>query len=233
MESLSDKVARTLRSDIIAGRIAVGERMKEDALAAQFGVSRVPVREALRQLETEGFVVIQKFKGATVSTKSHRDLTEYLQIRRSLEMLAASLAAARHGGEQASQLREVVEIGRKALAINEIERLPPLILRFHEIVALASGNDRLIAMLQDVFAKLSWGFDLDMVGRIESSWAEHFAIAEAILAGAPEAASYLMGAHIVRDEGTYRQGPLTTSPGDDEGDAANAGGARLSESESS
>lgn len=81
MEPLSATVVQTLRTEIIDGRIAVGDRLTEDALAARFGVSRVPVREALQQLESEGFVIIEKFKGASVSSRSHQDVIELMQVR--------------------------------------------------------------------------------------------------------------------------------------------------------
>ena len=232
VEPLSAKVVQTLRAEIIDGRLGVGERLKEDALAARFEVSRVPIREALLQLESEGFVVIQKFRGATVSTRSHEDVLELMQIRRSLESLAASQAAERRGGPVADDLRRIIELSRQARDARAIDSLPPLILEFHEIVARASGNTHLVAMLQDILVKIAWGFELKIEDRLESSWSDHFAIAEAILAGSPAAAAYLMDDHVVKDEILYRQTfPTETSAGHrtppdedvfDEADAVNS-----------
>ncbi len=205
MLPLSAPVVSALRADIIDGRLAVGDRLKEDALAARFGVSRVPVREALQQLESEGFVVIEKFKGASVSPRSHQDVIELMQVRRGLEVLAATLAGERAGGDLADELRAVVERGREARDDRAVDRLPPLIMEFHEVVARASGNVQLARMLRDLLQKIAWGFELDIVGRLESSWADHTAIAEAILAGSGATAGYLMGEHIVSDERLYRQ----------------------------
>ena len=205
MQPLSATVVQALREEIIEGRIGVGDRLKEDVLAARFGVSRVPIREALQQLESEGFVVIEKFKGASVSSRSHEDVVELMQIRRGLEMLAATLAGERFGGEAADELRQVIERSRRARDDRAVEQLPPLIMEFHEVVARASGNTHLAAMLRDLLQKIAWGFELDIVGRIDSSWADHSAIAEAILAGSGPTAGYLMGEHIIKDERLYRQ----------------------------
>lgn len=204
MEPLSATVVQTLRTEIIDGRIAVGDRLKEDALAARFGVSRVPVREALQQLESEGFVIIEKFKGASVSSRSRQDVIELMQVRRGLEVLAATLAGDRAGGDQADELRAVVDRGRRAGDDRAVDQLPPLIMEFHEVVARASGNTHLVTLLADLLRKIAWGFELDIADRIDSSWADHAAIAEAILAGSGSAAGRLMGEHIVKDEQLYR-----------------------------
>jgi len=205
MQPLSASVVQALRAEIIDGRFAVGDRLKEDVLAARFGVSRVPVREALQQLESEGFVVIEKFKGASVSPRSQDDVIELMQVRRGLEVLAATLAGERAGGDMADELRQVIERGRRARDDRAVDLLPPLIMEFHEVVARASGNSHLAQMLRDLLQKIAWGFELDIVGRIESSWADHSAIAEAILAGSGPTAGYLMGEHIIKDERLYRQ----------------------------
>jgi len=205
MQPLSATVVQALRAGIIDGQFAVGDRLKEDVLAARFGVSRVPVREALQQLESEGFVVIEKFKGASVSHRSQDDVIELMQVRRGLEVLAAALAGERAGGEMADELRQVIERARRARDERAVDLLPPLIMEFHEVVAQASGNAHLAQMLRELLQKIAWGFELDIVGRIESSWADHSAIAEAILAGSGPTAGYLMGEHIIKDERLYRQ----------------------------
>ncbi len=105
----------------------------------------------------------------------------------------------------ADELRQVIERGRRARDDRAVDLLPPLIMEFHEVVARASGNSHLAQMLRDLLQKIAWGFELDIVGRIESSWADHSAIAEAILAGSGPTAGYLMGEHIIKDERLYRQ----------------------------
>lgn len=201
----SDAIVRTLRDEIIDGRLEAGTRLKEEVIATRFQVSRVPIREALLQLENEGFVNIEKYKGATVTERSQRDVVELMQVRRGLEMLAASLAAEALGGDQTAALRSVVEAGRRAGDAGAVGELPPLIMEFHQLVARASGNSHLARMLEDILRRIAWGFELEIEDRIESSWADHAAIATAILSGSPIQASFLMGEHIAKDEAIYRR----------------------------
>ena len=126
-----------------------------------------------------------------------------MQVRRGLEVLAATLAGDRAGGDHADDLRAVVDRGLQARDDRAVDQLPPLIMEFHEVVARASGNAHLVTMLADLLSKIAWGFELDIVGRIDSSWADHSAIAEAILAGSGSTAGRLMGEHIVKDERLY------------------------------
>ena len=198
-------VVDRLRQSIISGELAPGERLIEYTIAEQFGVSRVPVREALRQLESEGFVTSERYRGATVSSTSTRDTIELMQVRRGLEVLAARQAAELRGGSCADGLRSVVQRGQEAGRLHQVERLPPLIMEFHELVATASGNRQLETMLERVRQRIAWGFELDIEDRIDSSWADHAAIATAILSGSPVQAGYLMDEHILKDEQLYRR----------------------------
>ncbi|WP_051166018.1 GntR family transcriptional regulator [Amycolatopsis orientalis] len=199
-----DVIANELRQAIISGRYQVGERLPEEALAEEHGVSRVPVREALRRLETEGFVTLTPYRGATVSAGSFRDSFELMQVRRGLEVMAARLAAERRGGEDADQLAAVVARGREAAHAHQVTALPPLIMQFHELVARASGNQQLQLAIDRVLQRVSWGFELDLEERIDSAWTDHAAIAAAILNGSPIQAGYLMDEHIAKDEQIYR-----------------------------
>ena len=205
MVAKSVSILTVLRAEIIDGTIPAGTRLKEEAIAARFGVSRVPIREALLQLESEGFIHTAKYKGATVSTRSVHEVVELMQVRRGLEVLAASLAAEARGGEQADALRAVVARGRRAGDAGAVDELPPLILEFHQIVARASGNSELVRMLDGLLQRIAWGFELDIEDRIDTSWADHAAIATAILGGSPVQAGYLMDEHIRKDERIYRR----------------------------
>lgn len=194
-----------LREDIISGALPGGARLKEEEIAARFGVSRVPVREALRQLESEGFAVAERYKGVTVADHSGHLVIELMQVRRGLEVLAAGLAAADRGGPVRDQLQSVVERGARAGRAHEIAALPPLILEFHQLVARASGNSRLQQMLARLLHQTAWGFEQDIEARAESSWRDHGTIAAAILDGAELQARLLMDEHILKDETLYRR----------------------------
>jgi DNA-binding GntR family transcriptional regulator len=200
-----DRIADAIRQDIIGGRLKAGERLPEEAIAAEHRVSRVPVREALRRLETEGFVTLEQYHGARVSDSSWSDSVELMQVRRGLEVLAARLAADARGGDQAAALMQVVERGKEAGRQEQLEELPKLIMTFHELVAKASGNRQLEEMLERVLQRISWGFELDLHARIDSSWLDHSTIAMAILNGSSTQAGFLMDEHIIKDELLYKR----------------------------
>jgi DNA-binding GntR family transcriptional regulator len=198
-------IADALRTRIMSGELKPGERVREDAVAEEHGVSRVPVREALRRLESEGFINLTPYRGATVSASSQRDSVELMQVRRALETMAARLAAQERGGPYAADLMSIVEQGREAGRDEQLGELPPLIMQFHELVAKASGNRQLEEMLDKVLMRISWGFELDLQARIGSSWSDHAAIASAIVNGSPVQASLLMDEHIEKDELLYKR----------------------------
>lgn len=185
--SLADAIADELRGDILSGRLASGARLVEETLAQRFGVSRMPIREALSQLGSEGFLTTVRHKGATVSTTLKKDGQELLQVRRGLEVLAAQLAAENRGGTVADALAEA--------AVTDTQASPEQP-GFHELVALASGNDQLREMLASISRRVAWGLGHDH----EASVADHRALVSAILSGAAVHAGYLMEEHLRRDE---------------------------------
>ena len=93
-----ESIAAAIRDDVLDGRIRPGDRLPEPMLAERVGVSRVPVREALSQLQSEGFVSLERYKGATVSGSSRSNALELMQVRRGLEVLGSRLAAERAAG---------------------------------------------------------------------------------------------------------------------------------------
>lgn len=196
MESKPASVLKALRAEIIAGSLARGTRLKEDAIAERFGVSRVPVREALRQLETEGFVVAEKFKGVSVADSSTEAVIELLQIRRALEVLAAELAAGRRGGDSADLLRAVINEQRSD---QEVEVQSPRF-TFHRLVAQASGNAHLEPMIERLLHQTAWAFERVTQEEVAESGGDHAAVATAILRGSPVQAGLLMDEHLRRDE---------------------------------
>ncbi len=184
-ESTGDSIAHALREEILAGRLTAGERLVEEAIAKQFGVSRVPVREALTRLQSEGFVSIVRYRGATVSETLVQDSRELLQIRRGLEILAAQLAAQNRGGEAAAELAAIADDTPHA------DGTP-----FHELVATASGNRQLMEMLSHVNRRVQWGLGHNP----DASMIDHRILATAIVNGSVTAAGYLMDEHLQRDE---------------------------------
>ncbi|OZD65605.1 hypothetical protein CH272_11010 [Rhodococcus sp. 05-340-1] len=189
-------IAQTLRDEILSGRRVGGERLVEESIAKSFGVSRVPVREALAQLQAEGFVTIVRYRGATVSTTLHKENKELLEVRHGLEVLAAQLAARNRGGSVADELAAVIERARTQAPTPNAT--PP----FHDLVAMAAGNDQLREMLAGVNRRVAWGLGHDPGASVH----DHSALAAAILNGSPVQAGFLMDEHLKRDEtGTHSE----------------------------
>jgi DNA-binding GntR family transcriptional regulator len=193
---LRDVVADALRERIASGELAPGSRIREESIAAETGVSRIPVREALQMLEREGFIELTPRRGATVAVPSVGRVFDLLEVRTSLEVLAAVLAARRAGGDYVDQLTEVVAEGTKAAGEHEFKRLPDLIDRFHDLVARASGNEELARMLESIRSRVRWMFEYDLEGRSPTSWAVHGEILAAILTGDESAAADRMASDV-------------------------------------
>jgi DNA-binding GntR family transcriptional regulator len=185
VESTGDSIAHALREEILAGRLVGGERLIEEAIAKRYGVSRIPVREALTRLQSEGFVTIVRYRGATVSTSLIQDGRELLQIRRGLEILAAQLAAEHQGGAAAAELTAIAH-----------DTDPEADTPFHELVATASGNRQLADMLASVNQRVQWGLGHNP----DASTGDHRVLALAIVNGSVAQAGYLMDEHLRRDE---------------------------------
>lgn len=195
-ESTGDSIAGRLREAILAGQLTPGERLVEETLAKQFGVSRIPVREALTRLQSEGFVSIVRYRGAMVSETLVQDSRELLQIRRGLEILAAQLAAKNCGGEVADELAAIAADERSREEHDPDERSREEGTPFHELVATASGNRQLIEMLANVNRRVQWGLGHNP----DASLSDHRILATAIVNGSVAAAGYLMDEHLQRDE---------------------------------
>ena len=140
---LREVVFNTLRQAIITGEFAPGERLMEISLANRLGVSRTPVREAIRKLELEGFVVMIPRRGTYVADISIKDINEVYEIRTSLDVLAAGLAAERINDDELETLqRLLVEIGQH-IEENNMDKIVEVDIAFHDVLYQASRNERL------------------------------------------------------------------------------------------
>lgn len=179
---LRDIVFEHLRAAIVAGALKPGERLMELQLAEDMGVSRTPVREAIRKLELEGLVSMIARRGAYVSDLSIRDIAETFEVRAALESLAAGLAAERIVPEELEQLERVlVEIGTCEQQ-GTIERMVELDEEFHALLFSATRNSRLsqiISNLREQIARFRRS-SLSTPGRIKAVFHEHKSIVEAI-----------------------------------------------------
>ena len=131
---LREMVYEELKMQILTGAIVPGTRMMEVELANQIGVSRTPIREAIRKLEKEGLVVIEPRRGAYASQISTKDMVEILEVRQNMEGLAAFFAASRMQPEQLDDLKEVAEKYNRAVADGNMEDMITYDTRFHRII---------------------------------------------------------------------------------------------------
>lgn len=147
---LRDVVFQTLRQAILTGEFAPGERLMEIALADRLGVSRTPVREAIRKLELEGLVVMIPRRGAEVARITEKDLRNVLEVRCALEELSASLACERITEEEKEELRIALDAFEKAVQKKDISDIVEKDIEFHDVIFNASKNDRLIQILNNL-----------------------------------------------------------------------------------
>ncbi len=147
---LRDVVFKTLRQSILMGELAPGQRLMEIQLANQLGVSRTPIREAMRKLELEGLVVMIPRKGAQVAKISQKGLYDVLEVRSALEDLAMELSCKRITEEELAQLRAAIESFKLAVKQKNISLIAQQDVALHDIIYAATKNDRLIAMLSNL-----------------------------------------------------------------------------------
>jgi DNA-binding GntR family transcriptional regulator len=210
MKPLRDQIAEGLRAQIVTGALQPGARLREEHIAEEQGVSRIPVREALQRLELEGYLVLTPRRGATVAAPSPARALAVREVRRELEVAAARRAAAARGGPVAGELVKVVERGLSAIERRRLAEIPGLIDRFHDLIAVASGNPEMVTLLEQLRARVAWMFEVDVEHRSAASWADHQAILQAVLDGDEARAAALMDEHVAHDEQIYRA--MTSEP---------------------
>lgn len=193
-----DVIADTIRARIIDGSYAPGTRLREEQVAADFEVSRVPVREAFQVLEQQRFLELRRYKGAVVAQPATSGTRELITIRAELEAMAARLAAIGRGGVVRDELEDLTRRGLAVDPVVDRDLHSDLVETFHDAVARASGNGELVDLLRSLRSRLSWIFAAELAMRATNSWDEHRAISTAILAGDESAAS-LMRAHVLGD----------------------------------
>jgi DNA-binding GntR family transcriptional regulator len=193
---LVDRLAGAIQTRVLSGDVPVGTRLRQEALAEEFGVSRTPVREALRQLQATGLVELHPNRGAVVRGPSAREIREAYEVRAELEGLAAELAAGRISDRDLLRLREAQALFRKSvetLIARRARRRAPwkdesVWVRandlFHQAILDAAGNERLsdtIADLHRSFPRdLTWTALSQSSRLLEENVEQHEAVLEAI-----------------------------------------------------
>ena len=179
---LRDVVFNTLRNAILTGELSPGERLMEIKLADKLGVSRTPIREAIRKLELEGLVVNTPRKGAEVANISAEDLRDVLEVRRSLEVLAISLACEKMTEETLELLYENIDAFKHSIDAKATSDIASVDVTFHDIIYKSTGNNRLIQILNNISEQM-YRYRFEYIKNKES-WnrlvEEHMNIYEAI-----------------------------------------------------
>ena len=197
---LRDVVFNTLRQAILTGELKPGERLMEIHLANKLGVSRTPIREAIRKLEKEGLVTIEPRRGAYASQISTDDMVEILEVRQNMEGLAAFFAASRMKPEQMRELEDVSKKYNQAVADGNMQDMITYDTRFHRIIVESCNNKILVQMieqLQELVLRFRYIY-YDNFRRAENMTEEHQTILEAIENGDADAARQAADIHIDR-----------------------------------
>ncbi|WP_424215366.1 GntR family transcriptional regulator [Streptomyces sp. BI20] len=205
-------VCTAIRDDIVVGRFEPGSRLTEEVLARRYGVSRVPVREALRTLESEGFVTTRRHAGACVAEPGPREAADLLELRVLVEPLAAARAARRRTEGHLRVLRGLVRLGQERAREGRTEELRALGGWFHETLAQAADSPGLIDLLTQLRAKIAWMYEPPSSQRPADSWAEHGALVDALARGDAERARTVAAAHATRTAGEHRLRVRTPQP---------------------
>ena len=196
--SLSQRVADELRRSILTNRRRPGERLVEDRLSEELGVSRVPIREALRTLAGEGLVDMQPRRGASVADVSPEVARDLVEVRATLEGLNARLAARHHDGAIIASLQRVLEAGNRAAKAKNVDDLVRLNGEFHDGLAEAGRNTILWDIMRTLRERTSLVFAANTARRARQDWDEHSKILEAVIDGDEDLAAMLATRHVHR-----------------------------------
>ncbi|MFI9644778.1 GntR family transcriptional regulator [Streptomyces sp. NPDC052040] len=197
-------VCTAIRDDIVAGVHERGSRLTEELLARRYGVSRVPVREALRTLEAQGFVVTRRHAGACVAEPTEQEAADLLEMRLLLEPLGAARAAQRRTDAHLKVLRGLVRLGQERARQGPSEDLRSLGGWFHETLAQSCGSPSLSSTLAQLRHKIAWMYAVEVPASPVESWAEHGGIVDAVARGDSARARAVTALHAERAAAAHR-----------------------------
>lgn len=203
-QPLREVVFETLRNAIRTRILKPGQRLMEIHLAEQLGVSRTPVREAIRKLELEGYVIMMPRRGTYVANLSIRDVNEVFEIRTALDSLASGLAAERISEDELEELqRLLVQIG-EYIEENDMNKIVEVDTKFHDLLYKASRNNRLVGIISNLREQLT-SFrtkSMSYPGRLRETLEEHRQIVDTIAQGNVADAQKAAEKHMEKSEQT-------------------------------
>lgn len=147
---LRDVVFNTLRQAILRGEMEPGERLMEIQLAQKLGVSRTPIREAIRKLELEGLVIMIPRKGAEVAHITEKDMRDVLEVRSTLEELVVSLAIKNVTEEKLKELKSANKVFESAVVSKDVVNIVDADVKFHDVLYSMADNARLIQIINNL-----------------------------------------------------------------------------------
>jgi len=200
---LREIVFEKLRDMIVNGDLRPGERLMEIKLAEMLGVSRTPIREAIRKLELEGLVVMLPRKGAYVADISKKEIMDVLEIRAALDKLAAGLATQRMTKTEKEELKKVLASFEKNFKLGNIEGMITDDIRLHDIIYIGAKNEKLqhiINNLREQITRFRIIYLKEIYRKNEKLLDEHREIVDAILSGDIEKAQKMAEEHIKNQE---------------------------------
>lgn len=194
---LTELVVSALRERILSGGMPPGERLVEGKLSEELGVSRMPVREALRQLAAEGLVTIEPRRGASVTSFSQQQMRELVEVRATLEGLNAKLAAQRHDDQQIAEMERILEEGTRVSQSGADDAVMLMMnQRFHDALGSIAANSILQDIMRSLRDRTALLFAPINRSRGPQNWDEHAAILRAVINGDAELASLLAMRHV-------------------------------------
>jgi DNA-binding GntR family transcriptional regulator len=196
LTNLADVVAESLRAAILSGQLKSGERILQDSVSADLGVSRQPVRDALHRLHAEGLVTELPNGRVIVREYSHDDICENYLLRRILESQAARIATVTMSDDEISELELVNQSLTRATADRNSNTILNMNDRFHHLIRTGARHRTLDSFISSLWAGYTIATPLSVPGRAERSITEHEAIVSALRARDPQAAADAMTDHI-------------------------------------
>ena len=199
---LRDVVFNTLRQAILTGELKPGERLMEIHLANKLGVSRTPIREAIRKLELEGLVTMIPRRGAEVAQITEKSMNDVLEVRRALDALCVELACDRITDEELEQLKEAANNFEEAVKTKDLKKIAQADVELHEIIVHATGNQRLIQLVNNLSEQM-YRYRFEYIkdsSQHDRLVEEHRVIYQSIVKKDKETASWAAKTHIDNQE---------------------------------
>lgn len=199
---LRDVVFKTLRQGILTGELKPGERLMEIHLANKLGVSRTPIREAIRKLELEGLVTMIPRRGAEVAQITEKSMKDVLEVRKVLDNLSVELACDRITEEEKDQLKNACMDFEDAVKTGDFSMIAKTDVAFHDIIVAATRNIRLSQMVNNL-AEQMYRYRFEYIkdsSQHERLVEEHKEICDGIVNGDKEKALEAIEAHIDNQE---------------------------------